>query len=199
MFGPKWKASERKYGVLADRDVKITLSDGVKLSCDIWRPDGKGKFPAVLGFHCYHSAGQTGPIKPAAISTAQWRNPGQERTNASLESGDPMFFARRGYAHVVCNSRGTGKSEGLWQFFGPQEHKDCYEIIEWLAKQPWCDGNVVMFGVSYFAIVQLFVAPLKPPSLKALFCPWGATDLYRDLVYRGGLFAPLWSIGWAAA
>jgi len=109
MFSPKWKTSERKYGVIEARDVKIPMSDGVKLSCDLWRPDSKGKFPAVLSFHCYHAGGQTGPIKPAAISTAQWSHPGQERTNASLESGDPIFFARRGYTHVVCNARGTGK------------------------------------------------------------------------------------------
>jgi predicted acyl esterase len=197
MFGLKWKASERKYGVLEQRDVKIGLSDGVKLSCDIWRPDGKEKFPAVLGFHCYHSAGQTGPIKPAAISTAQWRHPGQERTNASLESGDPIFFARRGYAHVVCNARGTGKSEGTWDLSGPKEIKDVYEVIEWMAAQPWCDGNVAMFGVSYFAWTQFLVAALNPPHLKAIFCPWGSTDFYRDIFYRGGLLAHKWPVGWS--
>jgi uncharacterized protein len=197
MFSTTWKTSARKYGVVASRDVKIPMSDGAKLNCDMWRPDGKGKFPAVLSFHNYHSAGQTGPIKPAALSTAQWRHPGQERTNASLEAGDPIFFARRGYAHVVCNARGTGKSEGKWFFSGPQEVKDCYEVIEWMAKQPWCDGNVVMFGVSYFAWIQLLVAQLNPPHLKTIFCPWGSTDFYRDLAYRGGIFAWKWPFGWS--
>ena len=197
MFSPKWKTSERKYGVLEDRDVKIPLSDGIKLSCDIWRPDSSEKFPAILGFHCYHPGGQTGPIKPVAISTAQWRHPGQERTNASLESGDPKFFARRGYVHVVCNARGTGKSEGKWHFTGPQEVKDACEVIEWMAGQPWCDGNVVMFGVSYFSQIQLFVAQLNPPHLKTIFCPWGASDYYRDIVYRGGIFAHKWPVGWS--
>jgi len=198
MFGPKWKASARKYGVVAEKDKKLALSDGTNLNFNLWRPDTAEKVPAILSFHCYHSEAQTGPIPPSAISTAQWRHPGQEWTNASLESGDPIFFARRGYAHAVCNTRGSGKSEGLWQFFGPQEAKDCYEVIEWLAKQPWCDGNVVMFGVSYFAIMQLVVAQLRPPSLKTIFCPWATTDLYRDMVYRGGLVAPKWSVGWAA-
>lgn len=197
MFSPTWKTSERKYGVLCQRDVKVPMSDGVKLSCDLWRPDSKGKFPVVLGFHCYHAAAQTGPIKPAAISSAQWRSPGQERTNASLESGDPIFFARRGYAHAVCNARGTGNSEGKWDFTGPQEVKDAAEVIEWLAAQPWCDGNVVMFGVSYFAWIQLFVAQLNPPHLKAIFCPWGSTDFYRDFVYHGGIFNYGWPIGWS--
>ena len=173
------------------------MSDGVKLNCDMWRPDSPEKFPAVLSFHNYHSHGQTGPIKPSALSTAQWRHPGQERTNASLEAGDPVFFARRGYAHLVCNARGTGKSEGKWSFSGPQEVKDLYEAIEWVAAQPWCDGNVVMFGVSYFAWIQLLVAQLNPPHLKTIFCPWGSTDFYRDIVYRGGIFGWKWPFGWS--
>ena len=197
MFSAKWKASERKYNFLIERDVKIPMSDGVKLSCDLWRPDRKEKFPAVLGFHCYHQSAQTGPIRPAAISSAQWKNPGQERTNASLEAGDPVFFARRGYVHVVCNARGTGLSEGRWHFTGPQEVKDVYETVEWIAAQPWCDGNVSMFGVSYFAWIQLFVATLNPPHLKTIFCPWGSTVFYRDIFYRGGIFAYRWPVGWS--
>jgi predicted acyl esterase len=75
--------------------------------------------------------------------------------------------------------------------------KDVCETIAWIAGQPWCDGNVVMFGVSYFAWIQLFVAQLNPPNLKAIFCPWGSTDFYRDIVYRGGMFAYKWPIGWS--
>jgi putative CocE/NonD family hydrolase len=198
MFGPKWKTSERKYGYSIENDLKIPMRDGITLSCDIWKPDSQDKFPAILGFHCYHATGQTGPIKPTAISTAQWLHPGQERTNASLESGDPTFFARRGYVHVVCNARGTGKSEGKWQFLGPQEVQDVCEVIAWMAKQPWCDGNVVMFGVSYFAQIQLLVAQVNPPHLKTIFCPWATSDHYRDLVYHGGILSHKWPIGWSA-
>lgn len=197
MFSTKWRTSERKYNVLVEADVKIPMTDGVKLSCDVFRPDSNEKFPAILGFHCYHQSAQTGPIKPTSISTVQWRHRGQERTNASLESGDPNFFARRGYVHVVCNARGTGKSDGKWDFIGQREVRDVYEAIEWMATQPWCDGNVAMFGVSYFAWIQLFVATLNPPHLKCLFCPWGATDPYRDLFYRGGIIAYKWPIGWS--
>jgi len=197
MFSKDWQTSARKYNMVVEKDVKIPMRDGVKLSCDVFRPDGNEKFPAILSFHCYHASGQTSQIKPTAISTAQWRHPGQERTNASLESGDPNFFARRGYVHLVCNARGTGKSEGEWDFTGPTEVQDAYEVIEWAATQPWCDGNVVMFGVSYFAWIQLFVAALNPPSLKAIFCPWGSTDFYRDIVYRGGILAYMWPVGWS--
>ena len=198
MFGRNWKASERKFGVVVDTDVTIPLKDGVTLSCNVFRPESNGKFPAILGFHCYHQAAQTGPMKPVAISSAQWRHPGQERTNASLESGDPNFFVRRGYVHVVCNSRGTGKSEGKWVCHGQREAEDVYEVIEWMAAQPWCDGKVTMFGVSYFAIIQFQVATLNPPHLKCLFAPWGLTDWYRDLAYRGGIFSYGFPVGWSA-
>jgi uncharacterized protein len=197
MFSTTWRTSTRKHNVVVDRDVKIPTSDGVELSGDVFRPEGEGKFPAILGWHCYHQSGQTSQIKPTAISSAQWKHPGQERTNASLESGDPNFFVRRGYVHVLCNARGTGKSEGEWQNMGKREVRDVYETIEWIAAQPWCDGSVGMFGVSYFAMVQFMVAALAPPSLKAIFCPWGMTDPYRDLYYRGGLLTYMFPIGWS--
>jgi putative CocE/NonD family hydrolase len=197
MFGTTWKGAARRYGVVVERDVRVPMPDGVELSCDIWRPDTDERIPAILSFHPYHQQAQTGPIRPTAISTAQWLNPGQERTNASLESGEPTFFARRGYAHVVCSARGTGRSGGEWHFSGPQEVKDVHDAIEWLAGRPWCDENVVMFGVSYFAWIQLLAAPLKPPHLRTIFCPWGSTDFYRDLIYRGGIFAYKWPLGWS--
>ncbi|MFC1872828.1 CocE/NonD family hydrolase [Chloroflexota bacterium] len=197
MYGTKWKTSARKYDVSTEKDVKITISDGVKLSCDIFRPHSNDRFPAILGFHCYHQSGQTGPIKPTAISATEWAHPGQERTNASLENGDPNFFARRGYVHVVCNARGTGKSEGKWDFVGPRELQDVYETTEWISQQPWCDGNVAMFGVSYFGWIQLFAAMLNPPHLKTIFCPWGSTDFYRDVFYHGGIIGYRFPIGWA--
>ena len=196
MFSPKWKASERKYDVIVERAVKVPMGDGIKLSCDIFRPDSKAKFPAILGFHPYHQAAQTGPIKPNAMSGAQWMHPGQENTNAPVESGDPNFFVRRGYVHVVCNARGCGKSEGKWQFAGKREVQDVYETIEWMAAQPWCDGNVAMFGVSYFAWIQLFAATTQPPHLRCIFCPWGSTDFYRDFVYRGGFLSWRFPVAW---
>jgi predicted acyl esterase len=197
MFGVDWTTSARRHGVVAERDVRVPLPDGARLSANLWRPDTEAPAPAILSFHPYHQEAQTGPITPAAISSAQWQGPGQERTNASLESGEPTFFARRGYAHVVCNARGTGRSEGEWDFSGPREVRDVHDTIEWIARQPWCDGNVVMFGVSYFAWIQLLAATTKPPSLRALFCPWGSTDFYRDIFYRGGIFGYGWPLGWS--
>lgn len=195
--GVDWESSPRRFEYVVERGVSIPLADGVLLDADIWRPVTPEPSPAILGFHCYEKSGQTGPIKPAPLSTGRWRNPGQERSNASLEAGDPTFFARRGYLHVVCNARGSGASEGEWQFLGgPQIALDAAEVVEWIARQEWCDGNVGMFGVSYFAEMGLFAAALDPPHLRAVFCPWAQTDPYRDSTYRGGIFSGQWRVEW---
>ena len=98
---------------------------------------------------------------------------------------------RRGYAFIIANLRGTQASDGVFRNVNPdrQTIQDIYEVIEWIARQPWCDGNVGMFGVSYFAVVQKRVAVLKPPHLKTIFAPYGWSDGYRDLYFRGGIMA----------
>ena len=70
---------------------------------------------------------------------------------------------------------------------GRQEGKDCHDLIEWLAAQDWCNGKVAMSGTSYLAISQWFTAAEQPPHLAAIN-PWeGFSDVYRDLVMRGGM------------
>lgn len=187
MFSETWRTSERKYDVIAERDVKVRLSDGTELNADIFRPDSNERFPALLDLHAYDQAPQSAPIKAQALSVAIGMAFGQEKGNAWLEAGDPAFFVRRGYVHVIASVRGSGKSGGKYAFFGPQETQDGAELIGWIARQPWCSGNVGMFGVSYFAISQLFVASDNPPALKCLFAPWAATDMYRDGIYQGGV------------
>jgi len=172
------------------------VSDGIELDADIFRPDApEGRFPAILSIHPYSKAGQVEPIKVNSHS-ALTPHQGEERTRGSLEAGDPYFYARRGYAHVVVNVRGTGRSTGLFEFLGRREVMDAYELIEWAATQPWCDGNVGMFGVSYFAMTQLAVSALNPPHLKCIFAPWGTTDIYRDMFYQGGILASNWATNW---
>ena len=199
MFGKTWKTSERKYKVVVERHIKIPMSDGVELDADIFRPDSDEKFPAIFGFHPYNQEAQTGPITTNSFSTNFFKHPGQEQGNAYIEAGDPNAYVPRGYVYLIANIRGTGDSGGLYPFLAPPEAQDGLEVIEWLAAQPWCDGNVGMFGVSYFAWIQFFIAALNPPHLKCFFAPWAATDLYRDTVYHGGIlgqgFWRMWATG----
>jgi uncharacterized protein len=190
MFSTTWKTSERKYNnIICERDVRIPMSDGIELSADIWRPDSAEKFPGILGIHPYPQQAQTAPIMPNSFSSVTFPHPGEEKGRGWIESGDPNFLVRRGYVQVVANVRGVGHSGGTYDFMGSKEIHDVAEVIEWIAKQPWCDGKVGMFGVSYFAWIQVFTAALNPPSLKCIFAPHGLTDFYRDWIYRGGIFA----------
>ena len=169
VFGRDWATSPRRFRVTVDRDVRIPLSDGAALVGDVFRPQTDEPVPVIAGFHPYNNELQTAPVRPAGFSVQRgW-----------LESGDPFFFARRGYAHGVFNVRGTGKSTGQYQAMGPLEAQDGAAAVEWLAAQPWCTGRVGMFGVSYLAWHQIQVAMLAPPSLAAIFAPFGATDFYR--------------------
>ncbi|KAF4982998.1 hypothetical protein F66182_17085, partial [Fusarium sp. NRRL 66182] len=105
-----------------------------------------------------------------------------------FEAPDPAEWVNNGYAIINIDSRGAFDSEGRMVIMGTQDAEDGYDVIEWVAKQPWCNGNVGMAGNSHLAIVQWFIAALQPPSLKAI-APWeGCGDLYREQFGRGGIY-----------
>jgi predicted acyl esterase len=168
--------------IAADKDVAVPMRDGTRLVVDIYRPDAPGRFPALLAFAIYNKDMQ-GPemaraLPPQPAWSALWAGP--------LEAGDTRFFVARGYAHVIGTPRGIGKSEG-----GGSRAFDSYDLIEWIAAQPWCDGNVGMVGISGFGAEQLHVAKQQPPHLKAIF-PFDPRGAYGPLggfreEYPGGV------------
>jgi putative CocE/NonD family hydrolase len=146
-------------GMIAEKDVAVPMRDGVNLSVDIYRPDAKEKFPVLLAFAIYNKDLQ-GPdiaeaLPPQPSWSTLWAGP--------LEAGDTKFFVSRGYVHVIGSPRGVGKSDT-----GGSRQWDSYDLIEWIAQQPWCDGNVGMVGISGFGAEQLHVARQNPPHLKAI-------------------------------
>ena len=179
MFTRQWSTSERKYEIIVDRDVKVRMPDGTHLDGNIFRPDSDEKFPVILGAHAYNKNLQSPPMLPVGFTPMR----------GYMESGDSTFFARRGYVHAVFNVRGSGNSEGFYQLMGPQEVRDICDLIKWLAAQPWSNGVVGMFGVSYFARLAKAVAALGPEPLKAIFAPFAGTDDYRHRCYHGGILA----------
>ena len=76
--------------------------------------------------------------------------------------------------------------------FSKRETADFHAAIEWAAEQPWCDGNIGLSGVSYYAMNQWQVAATNPPHLRAI-CIWeGASDFYRDATHHGGMLSTFW-------
>jgi hypothetical protein len=176
------------YRLLVEKDVDVPMRDGARLKADVFRPDDGGKFPAILNL---------GPYQKDKL----WVPPPtlEEKPNPHMnwETVNPEWWVPRGYAAVRVDGRGSGKSPGQCEPWSLAESIDFYDAIEWAAAQPWCNGNVGLSGISYFAINQWFVANHQPPSLKAII-PWeGFADLYRDALFHGGilsLFMPNWFV-----
>lgn len=153
--------SPAKHDVKIDRKVSVPMRDGVKLVADVYAPKAEGKFPVVLA-----------------------RTPYGRGTEGMLKGS---FFARRGYVFVAVDVRGRGESEGEWFPFRNEE-KDGYDTIDWIAKQPWCDGNVGMIGASYVGVVQWYAAKSRHPNLKAIVPQVSPPDPDQNIPYEGGVF-----------
>ncbi|MFC5064852.1 CocE/NonD family hydrolase [Actinomycetospora atypica] len=159
---------------------RVPVSGGVTLNADVYTPATPGRYPAVVSFAAYSTEWLT-----AGIPTG------------SNEIGSPPVFTDRGYCPVIVERRGTGRSGGEpGMFFAEQDVDDHEAVIAWAAEQPWCTGEVVLFGTSYYGMTQPQVAARKPPALKAFFANEICTDFVRQLQQFAGVpnsfFLALW-------
>lgn len=157
------------YQTQALYNTCLKMRDGIELSANLWRPiprEPGEKFPAILEMIPYRKD--------------DWRYIGDHQRGA--------YFAQRGFAFCRLDVRGTGSSEGIaYDEYTPEETQDGCEAVEWLAAQPWCNGNVGMWGISYGGFTSIQVAMLQPPHLKAIVPMYATDDRYTDDVhYIGG-------------
>ena len=183
--------SEIRDGMRIEWDVPIRAGDDLILRADIFRPPGDDPVPVILSYGPYAKglAFQDGYAGQWEIMIREHPDvaAGSSNKYQSWEVADPEKWVPHGYACVRVDSRGAGRSPGVIDPFSPRETRDLYESIEWAGVQPWCNGNVGLAGISYYAINQWQVASLQPPHLTAI-CPWeGAADWYRDMQYHGGI------------
>lgn len=113
----------------------------------------------------------------------------------AIGAADP-YLVQRGYATVIVDVRGTGQSQGEWEAFGEDEQADYAETVDWVTKQPFCNGSIGLFGVSYLGITAVLTAAQQHPAVKAAFPIVPIGDGYRDIVFTGGqvnpTFIPIW-------
>ena len=173
--------SEPTHRVATSFDVAVAMRDGVELLADLYRPEADGRYPALLAFSPYPRQLQNTRI-PLGV----------------VEAGASDFFVPRGYVHVIANARGTSGSGGTWGLLDRQERDDLFDLIEWIAIQPWCNGKVGMIGISYYAMAQLAAAAAHPPSLKAIF-PLGANESVWDVAWHHGLLVSGFLGAWLGA
>ncbi len=172
--------------VVFEKDVAVTLRDGVTIYVDVFRPAGAERVPVLVAWSPYGKSHGTAPAVTFLFDMLGLDN-GALSGLQKFEGPDPAYWCAQGYA--VCNPdpRGIAHSEGDSAMFGRQEGEDCHDLIEWLGTQEWCSGKVGMSGTSYLAIAQWFTAAEQPPHLAAINPVEGFSDVYRDLVRRGGM------------
>ncbi len=176
-------AAMRGLGCRLLADQRVPVGDGVSLSADVYVPKAAGRYSAVVQFAAYCKE-----LHTAGVPTG------------SNEIGSPPAFTDRGYAPVILTRRGMGRSQGeAGVFFNPQDVDDHARAIAWAAEQPWCNGEVVLFGTSYYGMTQPLVAVRRPPALKAFFCNEICTDYFRHLMQFGGVFGLYFATLWAGA
>ncbi len=146
----------------------IPARDGARLAGRIWLPKGARVEPV-----------------PALLEYIPYR-----KRDFMRERDEPMhrYFALSGYASVRVDLRGSGDSDGvLDDEYSPVELDDALAILEWIAAQPWCTGDVGMTGISWGGFNALQVAALAPPQLKAIITLCASDDRYGDDAhYKGG-------------
>jgi len=157
---------------MIDEVVSITARDGTLIAARIYRPDGSGPYPALLGASPYRF--DNNRLQPSAQFL--WR-----------ETGPIDWYVEQGYAYVNMDVRGSGRSGGNFEFLGRNEQNDLYDAIEWIGAQSWCAGKVGGIGQSYFCMLQWFMGALQPPSLACLAAHDGLADVYRASTHHGGI------------
>ena len=153
----------------------IRLSDGCRIALALWIPEG--------------------PPAPAIFNMSPY---GKKDMNAAGDEALFGYFAQHGYAGIRADMRGNGESTGHLAGKGTQpEWDDVCEILAWIEGQPWCDGNIGMWGFSWGGIEAFYSSVFRrPPQLKAIVAGGFSTNKYKDGPYYMGGVLLRDTMGW---
>jgi len=151
----------------------VAMRDGVKLATDVYVPDGEGPWPTIFLRFPY---------------------------NKALGAGVGPEATKRGYVFVAQDTRGRFASEGENLPFDADGHADGkwdgYDSAEWIAKQDWCNGKIGTWGGSAGAVTQYLLAGTGQTNVVSQHLTVGNASLFKDVVYRGGIFRKAMIEGW---
>jgi uncharacterized protein len=168
------------YEVRIEPNAVVTMRDGIKLATDLYFPVGlTGKLPTIL-----------------------IRTPYNKSKFEKMEDQAPRFFAGQGYVVAVQDNRGKYASEGTFSI-EENDPDDGYDTLSWIAKQPWSDGKVGMYGCSYVGEDQIELAKTRHPNLITTIpgAAGGAIGTAGNkytywAVFEGGVFGLSLGLGW---
>jgi len=155
------------YAVRHVEHAWIPMPDGIRLAARLWVPERAGEVPV-----------------PAILEYIPYRRRDSTRTRDDTMHG---YFAGHGYACVRVDIRGSGESEGvLKDEYLQTELDDGVAVIDWITRQPWCNGRVGMIGISWGGFNSLQISALQPPALQAVVSVCSTDDRYADDVHHMG-------------
>jgi putative CocE/NonD family hydrolase len=159
-------ASSAQESFFVEHNVAVPMRDGVILRADIFRPHGEGRYPVL-------------------IFRTPYGKDDSRRDHQTMEKA-----VARGYAVVMQDVRGRYHSDGEFDAYR-NEGRDGFDTIEWAARQPWSNGAIGTFGLSYPGAVQWLAAMERPPHLLAMV-PAMTFSTPRNFFYSGGVFDLSW-------
>src|SRR3974390_3546212 len=149
--------------ILIDRNVSCNMRDGCVLRANVFRPSADGQYPVLV-----------------------FRTPYDKNAAANIALAlDPLRFVEAGYVVVQQDVRGRFSSEGMHEPW--IEYDDGYDTVEWAASQPWSNGRVGAYGVSYHGLTPWAAAAMAPPALRAIAATQSGCD-HHATYWRGGAF-----------
>jgi predicted acyl esterase len=167
--------------MIEEKDVMVPTRAGPRIAVRIYRPEGSARAPALYAASPYRYDNNELPQAPMF----RWR-----------ETGPIQWYVdRQGYAYVHADVVGTGRSEGEYRFLDRREQEAHYDVIEWIARQPWSNGKVGGIGQSYYCVSQWFMGIQSPPHLACLGAYDGWIDPYSCTAFTGGI-EKAWFSSW---
>jgi len=171
--------------LVRNQALYVTMRDGVKIAIDVWLPESiesGQKIPAIMR------------------STRYWR--AAEIVDATMEKdvnfAEAERFNKAGYALVIVDARGSGASYGFRRYeLMPEEVEDYGEIAEWIVSQPWSNGRVGAYGVSYAGNTAEMLAVSRHPAVKAVAPLFNDFDNFGHLVFPGSVLCLGFLQGWS--
>ena len=190
-------------GIRRFRDVKIPLRNGSYVLADVFRPAGDGKCPVIMNcgvygkaFDHYSISGDDDLEAHEQLEDEYFFGNSKGQVYENHETVNTAVWVPKGYCVVRVDGPGVGNNPGEIAVWGIDTARAFYDAIEWAGVQPWCNGNVGTWGMSYYAVSQHAAASLQPPHLKAMITIGTDIDLYEEIAYTGGLyntgFFPFW-------
>jgi predicted acyl esterase len=169
--------SAPRYHNIGTETMTLPMSDGVELYIEVTRPKAAGRFPVIAELSPYHG-------------TVYQRDGIRMLPD---DGGLVDYFVPRGYAVVMADLRGTGKSEGCLDHMGPKDQRDAKEVIEWAARMPWSNGRVGVIGHSYPGGTSVMSLAQRPKGLATIVVSAGLGQMYEHQFQAGVPYLAQWA------